>query len=62
MPTPTTWIYPKPQNWDEFEDIVWDLFRRNWQDEDAQRYDRSGQEQHGIDVYGRPKEMGGGAL
>ena len=45
-------IIKKPKNWDEFEAIVWDLFRRSWQDEDAQRYGRSGQELHGIDVFG----------
>jgi len=59
MPTPTTWVYPKPKDWDEFENLVWDLFRRRWQDPDAQRYGRSGQEQHSVDVYGCPRDMGG---
>ncbi len=59
MPTETTWIYPKPKSWDEFEAIVWDLFRRSWGDPEAQRYGRSGQEQHGIDVFGRSQELGG---
>ena len=39
MPTLTTWVYPKPTDWNEFENIVWDLFRRDWQDQDAQRFE-----------------------
>jgi hypothetical protein len=49
----------KPKSWDEFEDIVWDLYTRVWQDPHAQRYGRSGQPQHGVDIYGQPHDLGG---
>lgn len=55
MPTPSTSNLPKPKSWDEFEDIVWEIYTRIWQDSYAQRYGRSGQVQNGIDIYGRLK-------
>ena len=59
MPTPATSELPKPLSWDEFEDIVWDIYKRKWNDPDAQRYGRTGQAQQGVDVYGRPSGLGG---
>ncbi|MBW4670436.1 MAG: NACHT domain-containing protein [Cyanomargarita calcarea GSE-NOS-MK-12-04C] len=56
MPIPATSELPKPKDWNEFEDIVWEIYTRKWQDSHAQRYGRSGQEQHGIDIYGKPKD------
>lgn len=53
MPTPSTSGLPKPKSWDEFEDIVWEIYTRRWQDSHAQRYGRSGQAQNGIDIYGQ---------
>ncbi|MEG3939513.1 hypothetical protein QT995_15290 [Microcoleus sp. S36b_A3] len=53
MPTPSTSDLPKPKSWDEFEDITWEIYKRKWQENHAQRYGRSGQEQNGIDIYGR---------
>ena len=53
MPTPSTSDLPKPKSWDEFEDITWEIYKRKWQDNHAQRYGRNGQEQNGIDIYGR---------
>jgi hypothetical protein len=53
MPTPAASDLPKPKSWDEFEDIVWEIYTRKWQDSHAQRYGRSGQAQNGIDIYGR---------
>ena len=53
MPTHSTSDLPKPKSWDEFEDITWEIYKRKWQDNHAQRYGRSGQEQNGIDIYGR---------
>ena len=52
MPTPSTSDLPKPKSWDEFEDITWEIYKRKWQDNHAQRYGRNGQEQNGIDIYG----------
>lgn len=56
MPTPATSELPKPKDWNEFEDIVWEIYTRKWQDSHAKRYGRSGQQQHGIDIYGKRKD------
>lgn len=53
MPTPSTSDLPKPKSWDEFEDIVWEIYARRWQDPHAQRYGRNGQAQKGVDIYGK---------
>ena len=53
MPIPATSDLPKPKSWDEFEDIVWEIYTRKWNDSYAQRYGRHGQPQHGIDIYGQ---------
>jgi hypothetical protein len=53
MPTPSTSDLPKPKSWDEFEDIVWEIYTRRWQDPHAQRYGRNGQAQKGVDIYGQ---------
>jgi tetratricopeptide (TPR) repeat protein len=50
---------PKPKSWDEFEDIVTDLYMRLWGDPHVKRYGRTGQAQQGVDVYGRPTHLGG---
>ncbi len=53
MPIPSTSDLPKPKSWDEFEDIVWEVYTRKWQDSHTQRYGRSGQAQNGVDIYGQ---------
>ncbi|MBD2571108.1 restriction endonuclease [Anabaena lutea] len=58
MPTPSTSDLPKPKSWDEFEDIMWEIYTRRWQDPHAQRYGRSGQAQNGIDIYGQQNGSG----
>lgn len=58
MPTPSTSDLPKPKSWNEFEDIVWEIYTRRWQDPYAQRYGRSGQAQHGVDIYGQESSSG----
>lgn len=45
-------IFPKPKNWDTFEDIVCDIFARELNNRNFQRYGRSGQKQFGVDVVG----------
>jgi hypothetical protein len=42
-----------PQSWDKFEEICADLFARIWDDAHVVRYGRSGQIQHGVDIFGR---------
>lgn len=44
---------PAPGNWQDFEHLCWDLWRAQWGDPEALRHGRTGQPQHGVDVYGR---------
>jgi hypothetical protein len=39
--------------------MVLDALRVRWDDPDAARHGRRGQRQHGVDIYGRPKDLGG---
>jgi len=41
-----------PADWQAFERLTRDLFESEWQTDDARANGRSGQEQHGVDVYG----------
>ena len=54
MPSPTTTDLPIPKSWDEFEDICADLLKCMWSDPYVVRNGRSGQRQHGVDIYGKP--------
>lgn len=45
-------IFPKPQDWNAFEDIVCDVFARKYGNLNLQRYGRNGQRQHGVDIAG----------
>lgn len=47
-----SFIFPKPRDWNAFEDIVCDVFARKYQNLNLQRYGRSGQRQHGVDIAG----------
>ena len=42
-----------PPSWDKFEEICADLFSRIWGDTLLGRYGRTGQRQHGVDIYGK---------
>lgn len=59
MPSPPTTDLPRPKSWDEFEDIVADVLKRVWKDPYLTRNGRSGQAQHGVDIYGQPEHLGG---
>lgn len=48
----THFIFPKPKDWDTFEDIVCDVFARKYNNFNFQRYGRSGQSQSGVDIAG----------
>jgi hypothetical protein len=55
LPTRLTTNYPRLQIDDEFEDLILDLCRTEWNDPSASdRHGRSGQEQFGVDVFGHP--------
>lgn len=43
-----------PKEWGTFEDLCHALFKRIWQDPLAQKNGRTGQAQHGVDVFGSP--------
>ncbi len=47
---------PPPKNWQDFEVMCLDIFRRVWTDPTAQKNGRQGQQQAGTDVYGRFKQ------
>jgi tetratricopeptide (TPR) repeat protein len=46
--------FPPPAKWQDLEDLCADLWRLIWKDENAQKNGRSGQPQHGVDIFGRP--------
>lgn len=48
----TNFIFPKPRDWETFEDIICDVFSRKYQTYNFQRYGRRGQVQHGVDIVG----------
>ena len=43
---------PPPKSWDAFEELCADLFEREWQYPQTERYGRQGQRQHGVDIFG----------
>ena len=54
VPTLKSGRFPPPRSWEEFEILCADLFRHVWKDPGTQRNGRTGQPQHGVDVFGRP--------
>lgn len=50
-------IYPPPQNWQDFEELCFLLWREIWSDDLAYKHGRTGQPQHGVDIYG-PQGVG----
>ncbi|BAN34105.1 hypothetical protein SCD_n00256 [Sulfuricella denitrificans skB26] len=53
MPTLADSRVAPPKGWDEFEDIVCSAAKNRWRNSDFTRHGRQGQEQHGVDVYGK---------
>lgn len=45
---------PKPKNWQDFESLCHELWRSIWGDRNAQKNGRQGQNQAGVDIFGRP--------
>ncbi|KRB95802.1 hypothetical protein ASE11_18585 [Hydrogenophaga sp. Root209] len=52
MPTIKEMQLPKPANWQDFETIVVDAYSQRWKSTTLQKNGRSGQKQHGVDIYG----------
>jgi hypothetical protein len=46
--------FPQPRSWDALEEIVWGLFEKLLAG--AQRHGRQGQQQRGVDIYGRRQD------
>lgn len=59
MPSFTTAQLPKPKSWEEFEDIVSDIIRRDLEDPFASRVGRLGQKQNGVDIYASSRKLNG---
>ncbi|OAS23684.1 hypothetical protein [Paenibacillus oryzisoli] len=52
MPTMANSLIPAPKDWNEFEEIVASCLRIRWKNKNISRIGRSGQAQHGVDIYG----------
>jgi hypothetical protein len=50
--------FPPPSDWQAFERLCFDLFRRIWRDPGTQIHGRTGQPQAGVDVYGEDRDDG----
>ena len=57
MPTINGMELPLPKHWQEFETIVRDAMALKWKSPNLQKNGRSGQKQHGVDIWG-PDEIG----
>lgn len=57
MPTLQSMDLPKPSAWQEFESIVRDAMSQKWKSSSLTKNGRTGQKQHGVDVYG-PDDLG----
>jgi len=49
---------PPPKSWEDFEEMLWDLFRAEWNDPHTQKHGRRGQRQYGVDIFGQPGRKG----
>lgn len=56
MPTLSTSRFPPPVSWEDLELLVWSLFKYIWNDPYTVRHGRSGQQQQGVDIFGRPDQ------
>ena len=57
MPLLITSDFPPPKDDKVSEETVRDIFAARWDDPDTKIFGRSGQEQSGVDVYGRPNQQ-----
>jgi hypothetical protein len=54
MPLISGMQIPPPLNWQDFETLCCDLWRRIWKDQLTQKHGRQGQPQQGVDIFGKP--------
>lgn len=50
---------PPPKNWQDFESLCCDLWAQVWNTPNIQKNGRSGQTQHGVDIFGSPSNAYG---
>lgn len=53
MPTTASINLPTPKSWDEFEDICLSVAKLKFKSTNFNRYGRTGQKQHGVDITGK---------
>jgi hypothetical protein len=54
----TSFAFPKPQYWQQFEDLTHEVFKYAFGDNTPTKHGRSGQKQFGVDVFGRQNGNG----
>lgn len=59
MPTRLTTNFPPLTDFNEFQSLTSDLCALEWEDPETKQFGRTGQAQHGIDVYGKPTDAEG---
>src|SRR2546428_6352107 len=59
MPTRLDTNFAHLSNDKEFESMMRDICAREWQDPYTEKHGRAGQKQYGVDIYGRPIDLGG---
>lgn len=59
MPTRLDTNFPSLKDDDEFESLIRDICALEWGDSSTEKFGRKGQKQFGVDVYGRPVDLGG---
>jgi hypothetical protein len=52
MPSNHQLEFPVPRDWQEFQRMTCDLFRKLWRNRHAQEFGTQGARQHGVDVFG----------
>jgi hypothetical protein len=50
MPSNQQVEFPPPRDWQEFQRMACDLFRKVWRNPRAQEFGTLGQRQHGVDI------------
>src|SRR6516225_6221186 len=55
----TNRVLPSPKNWQDFENMCFDLYSRLWKTNGAEMHGRHGQPQAGVDVFGTDNYEGG---
>jgi hypothetical protein len=52
MPSSHQIKLPQPSDWQEFQRMICDLYKRKWRNENIQEFGSIGQRQNGVDIFG----------